>query len=64
MTKIYQNQDRKERESKIMSYFSTKKSTKTLPKKKSKKRKLNNNKNQSQSKSQSQSTKNKLSKKK
>jgi hypothetical protein len=62
MTKIYQNQDRKERESKIMSYFSTKKSTKTLPKKKSKKRKLNNNKNQSQSKSQS--TKNKLSKKK
>lgn len=62
MTKIYQNQDRRERESKIMSYFSTKKSTKTLPKKKSKKRRLNNNKNQSQSKSQS--TKNKLSKKK
>ena len=31
------NQDRRERESKIMSYFSTKKSTKTLPKKKSKK---------------------------
>ena len=60
MTKIYQNQDRRERESKIMSYFSTKKSTKTLPKKKSKKRRLNNNKNQSQS----QSTKNKLSKKK
>ena len=60
MTKIYQNQDRKERESKIMSYFSNKKSTKTLPKKKSKKRKLNNNKNQSQS----QSIKNKLSKKK
>jgi len=64
MTKIYQNQDRKERESKIMSYFSTKKSTKTLPKKKSKKRKLNTNKNQSQSNSHSQSTKNKLSKKK
>lgn len=64
MTKIYQNQDRKERESKIMSYFSTKKSTKTLPKKKSKKRKLNTNKNQSQSNSQLQSTKNKLSKKK
>ena len=62
MTKIYQNQDRKERESKIMSYFSTKKSTKTLPKKKSKKRKINTNKNQSHS--HSQSTKNKLSKKK
>ena len=58
MTKVYQNQDRKERESKIMSYFSTKKSTKTLPKKKSKKRRLNKNQ------SQSQSTKNKLSKKK
>ena len=60
MTKIYQNQDRKERESKIMSYFSNKKSTKTAPKKKSRKKKMINNK----SKSQSQSTKNKLSKKK
>jgi hypothetical protein len=60
MTKIYQNQDRKERESKIMSYFSTKKSIKAAPKKKSKKRRLNTKQNQQQN----QSTKNKLSKKK
>jgi hypothetical protein len=64
MTKIYQNQDRKERESKIMSYFSTKKSTKTLPKKKSRKKKMITKQNQSQSQPQPQSTKNKLSKKK
>jgi len=47
MSKILQSQDKKEREAKIMSYYSTKKVTITIPKKKSKKRKVFKNKESS-----------------
>lgn len=57
MTKIYHNQDKKLRESKIMEYYSNKKNVKPELKKKSKKKKTNTNK-----KNTTQSTK--LSKKK